>query len=134
MHNFLSTTIQHTKDMLVILWMGTWNYVFSRDQSRAIPTPVLNMHLTRQQFLSQNSSALPTCPSLPFPPLLLAIHLPCHRKKYPITSSPQKLHLPDFCKVTRKGTLVCSLPRLDLLRTFPSYGSWDAVTVSKSLK
>jgi len=119
MHIFLSTTIQHTKYVLMILQTGMRNYLLPETSLELSPSQHLTLPappVIKQQHL--------TCISLPSTPSTAVSHSPVlPQKKSPIPTSPQRQHLPDFCQVIRKGTCpVRSLLDLDLLRTFPSKG------------
>lgn len=104
MHNFLSTAIQHTKYMFMILQTGTWNFIYSRDQPGANPTPALKM--SASPFI--NRSALPTSPSLPPPLLLLAIHLCCHRKNWQYHLAHRNITSMMPVKSPGKGCFLCA--------------------------
>lgn len=131
MRNFLSTAIQHTKYMFMILQTGTWNFVYSRDQPGANPTPALKM--PAPPFIKQECLAHISLTSTPSAAISHSPVLP--QKKLAIPPSTQKHHLHDACQVTRKGMLpVCSLPSSDLLRTFQPEDGWDAATALLLLK
>lgn len=132
MYSFLSTTIQHTKYTFMILQTGTCNYLFSKEQPGAIPTPALKMPaplVIKQQCLTHTS--LPSTPSTAIsqPPAL-------PHKKLPIPLSLQKQHLPDFSRHWERNAS-CVLPTgLGSATNVQSEESWDAVTttLSKNLR